>query len=69
MDSRCCPPAPAEPIERPPLNLAELLPFALAMLALVGLVVAVYVNGEAASVWIMPALIFGMLLVGVLRGV
>ncbi|MEC8191387.1 MAG: nucleoside recognition domain-containing protein [Myxococcota bacterium] len=62
-------PAPAEPIERPPLNLAELLPFALAMLALVGLVVAVYVNGEAASVWIMPALIFGMLLVGVLRGV
>ncbi|MEC9390368.1 MAG: nucleoside recognition domain-containing protein [Myxococcota bacterium] len=62
-------PAPAEPIERPPLNLAELLPCALAMLALVGLVVAVYVNGEAASVWIMPALIFGMLLVGVLRGV
>ena len=46
-----------------------MLPFALAMLALVGLVVAVYVNGEAASVWIMPALIFGMLLVGVLRGV
>ena len=62
-------PAPAEPIERPPLNIAELLPFVLAMLALVGLVVAVYVNGEAASVWIMPALIFGMLLVGVLRGV
>ena len=62
-------PAPAEPIERPPLNLAELLPFVVAMLALVGLVVAVYINGEAASVWIMPALIFGMLLVGVVRGV
>ena len=62
-------PAPAEPIDRPALNLAELLPFALAMLALVGLVVVVYINGEAASVWIMPALIFGMLLVGVLRGV
>jgi len=62
-------PAPAESIERPALNVSELMPFGVAILALVGLVVAVYVNGEAASVWIMPALIFGMLLVGVVRGV
>tara|TARA_B100000575_G_scaffold227204_1_gene187869 strand:- start:662 stop:1252 length:591 start_codon:yes stop_codon:yes gene_type:complete len=47
----------------------DLAPFLGAMAALIALVVAVYVNGEAASVWIMPGLIFGMLLVGVVRGV
>lgn len=62
-------PRPAQVIDRPPLNWMELAPFVGAMLALVALVVAVYVNGEAASVWIMPWLIFGMLLVGVVRGV
>ena len=62
-------PAPAQPLERSPLDLMSLLPFFGAMAALVALVVTVYINGEAASVWIMPALIFGMLLVGVLRGV
>jgi len=62
-------PAPAKPAERPPFDILSLLPFALAMVALVGLVVSVYVIGEAASAWIMPGLIFGMLLVGVVRGV
>ena len=36
---------------------------------LVGLVVAVYIYGSKASVWIMPGLIFGMLLIGVVRRV
>jgi spore maturation protein SpmA len=62
-------PAPMTPIERPPLNLKELLPFVLAMVGLVSLVVLVYTMGEAASVWIMPVLIFGMLTIGVVRKV
>lgn len=62
-------PAPAKPVERPPLDVLSLLPFAIAMVALVGLVVSVYLIGDAASAWIMPGLIFGMLLVGVVRGV
>lgn len=62
-------PAPAHPIKPVPFSFPTLLPFTIAMLALVGLVVSVYVIGEAASAWIMPGLIFGMLLVGVVRGV
>ena len=62
-------PPPAKSIERPTLRWMDLAPFLGAMAALIALVVAVYVNGEAASVWIMPGLIFGMLLVGVVRGV
>ena len=37
--------------------------------ALVTLVVTVYIYGEAASAWIMPGLIFGMVLLGVVRKV
>jgi spore maturation protein SpmA len=62
-------PAPAQSGERPPFNPLSLLPFGLAMMVLVGLVTVVYAYGEAASQWIMPALIFGMLLIGVVRGV
>ena len=62
-------PAPASPAQRSSGGLAELLPFVVARLALVGLVAWVYVAGEAASVWIMPMLIFGMLLIGVVRRV
>jgi spore maturation protein SpmB len=50
-------------------NIRDLIPLAIFALSLVGLVVSVYSLGEAASVWIMPTLIFGMLLVGVVRGV
>lgn len=47
----------------------DLLPFVCFLAAMVGLVVTVYQLGEAASAWIMPSLIFGMLLIGMLRGV
>ena len=50
-------------------GLAELIPLLIFGLCLVVLVVTVYSLGEVASVWIMPTLIFGMLLVGVVRGV
>ena len=50
-------------------GLGELVPLLIFGLCLVALVVTVYSLGEVASVWIMPTLIFGMLLVGVLRGV
>jgi spore maturation protein SpmB len=62
-------PAPAHVSEPSNRGLADLLPFFAAMLGLVGLVVCVYTIGEAASVWIMPLLIFGMLLIGVIRKV
>lgn len=50
-------------------GLKELIPLAIFALSLVALVVTVYSLGEIASVWIMPTLIFGMILVGVVRGV
>jgi len=50
-------------------GLKELIPLFLFALSLVALVVTVYSLGESASVWIMPTLIFGMILVGVVRGV
>ena len=62
-------PAPAQSRVHTPFNPLVLLPFGIAMMALVGLVTVVYAFGEAASQWIMPALIFGMLLIGVVRGV
>ena len=62
-------PAPAQSGKRPPFDPLSLLPFGVAMMVLVGLVTVVYAYGEAASQWIMPALIFGMLLIGVVRGV
>jgi len=62
-------PAPAHAPQRSTGGVAELLPFFAAILGLVGLVVWVYTVGEAASVWIMPMLIFGMLLIGVVRKV
>jgi spore maturation protein SpmA len=62
-------PAPAHAIEREPLSIRALLPFFAVATGLTGLVVVVYTLGEAASVWIMPLLIFGMLLVGVVRKV
>ena len=46
-----------------------MIPLLIFGLCLVVLVVTVYSLGEVASVWIMPTLIFGMLLVGVVRGV
>jgi len=62
-------PSPAHPPERRPLDPLELLPFGLAMSGLVGLVAVVFHYGEAASQWIMPALIFGMLAIGFVRKV
>lgn len=50
-------------------GLGELIPLLVFGLCLVALVVTVYSLGEVASVWIMPTLIFGMILVGVVRGV
>jgi spore maturation protein SpmA len=49
--------------------LRDLLPLGLFLGGLVGLVAVVYVQGEAASAWIIPSLIFGMLAVGVARKV
>ncbi|MEC7947515.1 MAG: nucleoside recognition domain-containing protein [Myxococcota bacterium] len=54
---------------RPRESLLDLLPLAGFGGALVGLVAVVYVYGERASAWIVPSLIFGMLLVGVIRKV
>jgi len=51
------------------VSLAETLPLALFLSCLVGLVSVVYVFGEAASGWIIPLLILGMLGVGVARKV
>ncbi len=47
----------------------DLLPLAAFGAGMVGLVALVYVYGEAASQWIMPVLILGMLTVGMVRGV
>lgn len=54
---------------RPKESLVDLLPLLGFGGALVGLVGVVYVLGERASAWIIPSLIFGMLLVGVVRKV
>ncbi len=62
-------PPPLEQTPRPREQLHELMPFFLAVVALVGLVAVVYRYGELASAWIMPLLIVGMLAVGVARGV
>ena len=50
-------------------SLTDLIPLALFGASLVGLVVTVYVYGQAASNWILPGLIFSMILLGVLRKV
>ncbi len=55
--------------QRAPFEWSSLLPITVFISALVALVGVVYVHGEAASAWIMPGLIFGMLLIGVVRGV
>lgn len=52
-----------------PTAMKELLPLLGFVLVLVGIVTAVYLLGEKASAWIIPALIFGMLTVGVVRKV
>lgn len=51
------------------LNLVELLPAAVFGSCLLGLVAVVYSLGEAASTWIIPALILGMVTIGVVRRV
>lgn len=73
-------PAPAPTIDLPPVEdraeaatapqgLGAFLPLVGAVGALVALVVTVYRVGANASAWIIPALIFAMLTVGVVRGV
>jgi len=62
-------PAPAFPRESPKVRPGEMMPFAMAVAAMFGLVVVVYTFGEAASAWIMPLLILGMLTVGVVNKV
>lgn len=54
---------------RPKESLLDLLPLMGFAGGLVALVSVVYVLGEKASAWIVPSLIFGMLLVGVIRKV
>lgn len=49
--------------------LADVLPLAAFLGGLVALVFVVYLYGEAASAWIIPVLIMGMLTVGIVRGV
>jgi len=62
-------PPPARPVERKPFDPLTLVPFYLALGLLAALVAVVYTYGEAASQWIMPGLIFGMLAIGVVRKV
>ncbi|MCP4872765.1 MAG: spore maturation protein [Proteobacteria bacterium] len=52
-----------------PGELKDLLPLAAFGAVLLSLVVGVYRYGEAASAWILPSLVFGMLTVGIVRGV
>ncbi len=51
------------------VSLGEMVPLMVFLGALVSLVVVVYVVGEAASAWIIPGLILGMLTVGMVRKV
>ena len=51
------------------VTVGEMVPLLIFLAALVSLVVGVYVVGEAASAWIIPGLILGMLTVGMVRGV
>jgi spore maturation protein SpmA len=67
--ARTAPPPRDDLPPRAPESLHELVPFGMAIVAMVSLVAVVYRYGEAASSWIMPLLIFGMLTVGVVRGV
>jgi len=73
--SKLFPSPPADEGFVPPVHtkvtrgLGELVPLLIFAMSLIALVLVVYTIGEAASVWIMPSLIFGMLLVGVIRGV
>ncbi len=62
---------PPEPPERHPVQdrLADYLPLSGGLLAMLGLVSAVWIYGERAGSWIIPGLIFGMLSFGVARGV
>ena len=54
---------------REALRFQELIPLFIFTCVLIGGVSAVYLLGETASAWIMPGLIFGMVSLGVLRGV
>jgi len=55
--------------QTPKTTLRDLLPLCGFFVALIALVLVVYAKGEAASAWIIPSLIFGMLAVGVIRKV
>jgi spore maturation protein SpmA len=50
-------------------SMAELIPLLIFLVALMSLVAVVYSQGEAASAWILPGLIGGMVLLGVARKV
>jgi len=54
---------------RRPFFGTDILPFLAFAAAMIGLVISVYLFKEAVSAWIIPSLIFGMLLIGVVRGV
>ena len=55
--------------QTPKTTMRDLLPLCGFFVALIALVLVVYAKGEAASAWIIPSLIFGMLAVGVIRKV
>ena len=64
--------SPAPSPDLPPrerTSVVDLLPFAGAAAVMAGLVFLVFTYKEAASAWIMPGLILGMLTVGFVRGV
>ena len=64
---RTAPPAP--PVERPATSFRELLPFFGFVVAIVALITAVYVFGEKASSMLIPLLIAGMIIVGLVKKV
>jgi spore maturation protein SpmA len=64
--------SPAPSPDLPPrerTSVVDLLPFVGAAAVMAGLVFVVFIYKEAASAWIMPGLILGMLTVGFVRGV
>jgi spore maturation protein SpmA len=66
---RLFPPPTPEERHATQTNVLAFVPVALAVSLFLSLVYTVWHFGEAASAWIVPSLIFGMLTIGVVRGV
>lgn len=61
--------APAEPVQQAPILPREFIPLGLSVGAFLVFVVAAQVYGSTVTSWIIPGLIFGMLTLGVVKGV